>query len=270
MISANVLVKNEENFIWYSVVSVINFVDEVLIWDTGSTDATKEIIKEITKRYPGKINYKDIGEVDENKYSEIRQQMLDQSKHDWIFILDGDEIYFESSIRQITTEIKQNGNKLDSIVLPTINLVGDMYHYQEENAGNYRLLGRKGHLALRFMNRKIIPGLHVFESYGKEGFADSHDTAIQNRNEDKILIIDAAYIHTTHLSRSRNDNAVMQRAKKLKHEIGIDFPKDFYYPESFFKERPHIVPNVWNNMQVGFKLRALIETPLRKLKRRIH
>ncbi len=269
MISAQVLIKNEENFIWYSVISVIDYIDEILIWDTGSTDSTKEIIKEIIKKYPRKIKYKEIGEVDKNKYSSVRQQMLDETKSDWVFILDGDEIYFESSIRRIVSEIERNSKGWESIVVPTINLIGDMYHYQEENAGQYRLLGRKGHLALRFMNRKNISRLHVFESYGKEGFADSDNNPIQNRDENKILFIDAPYIHTTHLVRSTNDKEVMQRAKKLKHEIGLSFPKDFYYPEVFFDKRPSIVPNVWNNMSFSFRLRALVETPLRKLKRRL-
>src|SRR5258708_10772779 len=269
MISAHVLVKNEENFVWYSVISVIDYVDEVLIWDTGSTDNTKEIIKEIIKKYPNKINYKDVGEVNEKKYSEMRQQMLDESKYDWIFILDGDEIYFESSIRQITTEIQQNENKIESIVVPTLNLIGDMFHYQAENAGQYKLLGRKGHLALRFMNRKNISGLHVFEAYGKEGYADGEGKPVQNRDQDKMLFIDAPYMHSTHLERSPKDKEVMQRSNKRKYEIGLSFPKDFYYPEVFFKDRSNIVPNIWKNMDFKFKVRAYIETPLRRLKRRI-
>src|SRR5260221_12624467 len=238
MISAHVLVKNEENFIWYSIFSVIDYIDEIMIWDTGSTDKTNEIVRELKEKYPNKIQYKEVGQVNENKYSEIRQQMLDETKSDWVFVLDGDEIYFESSIRQITTQISKNGNKLESIIVPTINLVGDVYHYQEESAGQYKFGKRKGHLALRFMNRKNILGLHVYDVYGKEGYADIDNRPIQNRDESKILFIDAPYIHTTHLERSTKDIEVMQRNKKLKYEIGIEFPKDFYYPESFFVKKP--------------------------------
>src|SRR5260221_3523854 len=129
MISAHVLVKNEENFVWYSVMSVINYVDEILIWDTGSTDNTKEIIKEIIVKYPNKINYKDVGEGNEKKYSEVRQQMLDESKYDWIFILDGDEIWWDNSIEKVVDEMQKNGERLESIVVPTINVVRDIYHY---------------------------------------------------------------------------------------------------------------------------------------------
>ena len=44
---AHTLVKNEERFIWFSVMSVIVNVDKVLIWDTGSTDDTVKIIQKI-------------------------------------------------------------------------------------------------------------------------------------------------------------------------------------------------------------------------------
>ena len=41
------LVKNEEKYLWYAVMSVADFVDKVLLWDTGSSDKTVEIIKQI-------------------------------------------------------------------------------------------------------------------------------------------------------------------------------------------------------------------------------
>jgi len=41
------LVKNEENFIWYAINSVLPFVDKIMIWDNDSTDKTIEIIKSI-------------------------------------------------------------------------------------------------------------------------------------------------------------------------------------------------------------------------------
>jgi len=147
-------------------------------------------------------------------------------------------------------------------------LVGDIFHYQEKTAGQYKFGKRIGHYALRFFNRNI-PGIHVIEDYGKEGFADKNNNPIQNRDQNKIAYVDAPYLHATHLIRSSKDKEVMQRTSKLKYELGIPFPKDFYYPESFFMLRPSVVTNIWENMDINFKLRAFFETPLRKIKRRL-
>lgn len=268
MITAHVLVKNEENFIWYSVMSAIDLVNKVVIWDTGSSDETNEIIKKLVEKYEEKIDYKEIGEVDKSEYSNVRQAMLDATISGWIFILDGDEIWWKNSIEKIVDFVNEKGDRYESIIVPTINLVGDVFHFQEEKAGKYKFGNRVGHYNLRFIN-KDIPGLYVGDDYGKEGFFDNENRRIQDRNKDKVKFINVPYLHATHLERSSKDKDVMQRNKKMKYEIGIDFDRDFYYPESFFLDRPEIVPNVWKNMDFNFRLRAYLETPFRKLKRRV-
>jgi hypothetical protein len=55
----------------------------------------------------------------------------------------------------------------------------------------------------------------------------------------------------------------------LKHELGNPFPLDYYYPEVFFRDRPKVVPSPWEKMERAFLLRAFLETPLRKVKRRL-
>jgi glycosyltransferase involved in cell wall biosynthesis len=46
-ITVHMVVKNEDQWIWYSIQSVLQYVDKILITDTGSTDHTVEIIKSI-------------------------------------------------------------------------------------------------------------------------------------------------------------------------------------------------------------------------------
>lgn len=55
-ICVHTLVRNEEKYVWYAVMSVINHVDEVMLWDMKSTDNTYEILKEIKKAISSK-NY---------------------------------------------------------------------------------------------------------------------------------------------------------------------------------------------------------------------
>lgn len=272
-ISAHTLVKNEARYVWYAIMSVIDHVDKVLLWDTGSTDGTLEIIQEILKtpQAKGKVNFKKIDNVTSETFSKVRQLMLDETKTDWFIMVDGDEVWWEESIKQVVDTINAKGDRLESIVVPTINLIGDIYHYQEESTGQYHLAGRTGHLNLRGINRKI-PGLHSWGPHGQWGWVDEKDKMIQYRDPKKILYIDAPYLHATNVPRAGSFNKehdVPKRAMKRKYELGIPFPLDFYYPEVFFRPRPEIAPSPWEKTDAKFKVRAALETPLRKIKRRL-
>ncbi len=264
------LVKNEENFVWYSIMSVISFVDKILIWDTGSTDKTVEIIKTIERLYPDKIYFKEVGEVDINEFTGIRQKMLSETDSDWLILVDGDEVWWEESISNLVSIINKSGSKLDSIVSKYTNLIGDIYHSQDNGAGKYKIDGRTGFYTIRAMNRKI-DGLKVDKPHGQQGFFNKDGTLIQDMDQKRRLFIDKpAYLHFTNLSRSSVgfDIKVPKRKMKYKYELGRSFPLDFYYPEVFFKIRPDIVLSPWDLRSGLYVLRAAFETPLKMLKRK--
>lgn len=270
-ISVHSLVKNEERFLWFSVMSVINHVDEILLWDTGSTDGSIEIEKELQRQFPDKIKLRFFNDVDKNQFTVLRQKILDETKSDWILLLDGDEVWWEESIRTLLSEIYTKGNNLDSIVSPFTNLVGDIYHYQDETAGRYSIDGRVGNFTIRAF-RNNIAGIHFEKPCGKEGLFYEDGTTLQEGNKEKRVFCGAPFLHFTHLTRSdssKSDNQVLMRGPKFKYEIGNVFPKDYYYPEVFFKPRLGIVKSPWKAIDSGFISRALIETPLRKIKRKI-
>jgi hypothetical protein len=146
-------------------------------------------------------------------------------------------------------------------------MVGDMFHFQEKEAGRYNLAGRIGHYATRAINRRI-PNLHGTGEHGVFMWADITNTKIEDLDSKKIKYLDAPYIHTTHLKRSDKDNSVFKRRIKLKYEIGIEIPKDFFYPEVFFRDRPAIVKSPWKTPSLLYKFIALVETPLKKYRRR--
>lgn len=263
-IFANTIVNNEENFIWFAIMSVVDYVDKVIVYDTGSTDKTVEIIRRLKEIKGDKVEFREVGSVDKFEFSKKRQQMLDESNCDWILILDGDEVWWEKSIKKLVTTIKKKGNILDAIVVPFYNLVGDIYHYQDESAGRYKLLGKTGHLTIKALSRKI-PGLHIEKSYGLEGFFDSGGRSVQQRDSERILFLDAPFLHLTHIKRSSKD----RKYNKIKYELGKSFPKDFKHPEVFFKPYPKIVPSPWVKPTRMDTLRMFIETPLKKIKRKI-
>lgn len=257
----NTIVNNEENFIWFAIMSVVDQVDKIIVWDTGSTDKTVEIIRGIREIKGNKVDFKEVGFVDKFQFTKVRQAMLEQSKCDWILILDGDEIWWEDSIRKVVEEIKANGSRTEGIVVPFVVPVGDIFHFQKESAGQYQLLGRKGHLSLRAINRKI-PGLHVDWPYGKESYLDENNLPVQERKN--IVFLDAPYLHLTHLKRS----SLKRKYNKFKHELGDRVSKDFKFPESFYLKYPSIVPSPWIKISGVSKFKSQLLSPLRKFKRR--
>lgn len=260
---ANTIVHNEENFIWFAIMSVVDYVDKILVYDTGSLDKTVKIIEEIKKNNGDKIIFKKVGKVDKHQFSKIRQRMLDESHCDWILILDGDEIWWEKSIKMVVDTINKKEEDLDAIAVPFYNAVGDIYHYQADAAGRYEILGKRGHLTIRAINRKIQE-LHIGGSYGSEGYLDKNNVPIQNTDSKRIQYIDAPFLHLTHLKRSTIDDH-----NKSKYEVGISFPKNFSYPEIFYQPRPKIVESPFVKRSTKFELISLLRLPFVKLKNSI-
>lgn len=267
---AHCLVRNEERFIWFAINSIIDCADRILIYDLGSTDQTVEIIKTIKtpkiilKEYPRNKDMVELGQR--------RQEMLEETQADWILILDGDEIWPDESIQKVTSAIEQNAHK-ECIVVPTYMLLGDVFHYQEELGGEYQIAGHRGHFNVRAINMKI-PGLHI-ETHSneqglfREGYFDKNGKLIYERGEDKLLFLDAPYLHASHLRRSSHDGEVFEREMRFKYELGISFPRDFKFPWVFFKKYPPLVENPLKKMSLKYKIPAFFQTPLKKIKRRL-
>lgn len=268
-ITAHCLVKNEARFVWFSVMSVINHVDRVLLWDTGSTDGTKELIK-LIERSSDKVQTRFLKGVTPEEFTEVRQKMLDETETDWFIIVDGDEVWWEKSIKIVAETIRNEGDKLESLISPYYNMVGDIYHYQEQAAGKYKIDSKKGHFNIRAT--KKLSGLFFGKPHGQLGLFDAKGVLIQNRDKKFRKFLIFPYMHFTNVPRASSrekDISVPKRAKKLKYDLGISFPRDFYYPEVFFRQRPRIVQNSWENRQPNYVLKAALQTPLKKIKRRL-
>ncbi len=261
---AHTIVYNEENFLWYAVKSIIDYVDKVLIWDTGSTDQTWQIIKKLKKDYADKIEIKQVGRVSREQHTQQRQKMLEGSKCDWILLLDGDEIWWRESIKKLVGTINRQDYKLNAIVVPFFNAVGDIYHYQSQSAGEYKLLGRRGHLTIRAINRRI-PRLHLDKPYGQEGFFDGANHLIQEGNQKKILFLDAPFLHLTHLKRSGRNRG----QDKLKYDLGISFEKNHIYPEVFNNPPPLNIPSPLTKRSLKYEFIAMLKFPFTWLNRKV-
>jgi len=82
-ISCCMIVKDEEKFLSRCLDSVKDYVDEIVIVDTGSTDGTVDI----AKKYTDKIYFHPW----EGNFSKHRNQARNYASKDWIFQIDADE-----------------------------------------------------------------------------------------------------------------------------------------------------------------------------------
>ncbi len=269
---SHTLVKNEDRYLWYAVSSVIDYVDKVLLWDTGSQDKTIKIIRELRKRYQDKISFKEVGEITVSEFPRVREEMLRATKAQWFLIVDGDEVWWRDSIKNLSKTVRERGDEYESIVSYFYNVVGDIYHYQPKTASGYEIDSIKGNLTIRAINKKI-PGLRALGEHGQQGYFDIEGIAIQKRSKSKRLHIpQPAFMHFTNMPRSSQrslDLMVPKRKFKYKYEIGIPFPRDFYYPEVFFEKKPDFVDDVWEKMRTSYYLISLPLTLLRRLRRKL-
>ncbi len=84
MLSACMIVQDEEECIHRSLSSLHEFVDQIVVVDGGSQDRTVEIVSSYAKVLLFEIPFQD-------HYGLQRNNALERAAGDWIFVLDADE-----------------------------------------------------------------------------------------------------------------------------------------------------------------------------------
>jgi glycosyltransferase involved in cell wall biosynthesis len=129
------IVKNEEDYLRRCLDSASNKVDQIIIVDTGSTDATVEIAKEYTDQI---YSFKWV-----NDFSAARNEAIKYATSDYILIMDADEYLDESS------DLKKDiSSGLDYYFLKVHNLLSQG---RQINHTSIRLFANK--IGLFYQNR---------------------------------------------------------------------------------------------------------------------
>lgn len=98
LITLCLIVKNEERYLENCLKSVKQYVDDIVIIDTGSTDNTKLIAKKYTEN---------LHEFSFNgDFSEARNYALNLVKSPWVLFLDADEEFEEEEIKKVRALIQ--------------------------------------------------------------------------------------------------------------------------------------------------------------------
>lgn len=258
-ITTHTIVKNEEKWIWYSLMSVKDLVHRMLVFDDNSTDQTAKIIKSIDDP---KINLT-VGSF--KVASEIRNKQLKETKTDWFLILDGDEVWNRKTFSNLLQFLENCPKEVWGVVVKTRNCVGDIYHYQTESAGRYNLLGKVGNYNIRAYRK--LPNLRWQWDYPRETYGDLQNVPINDQQE-HLILFDNHYWHMTFLPRTSVQSTRKYR-QITKFETGIKIRNTSELPEVFFQKRPSFVPDPSIKRSAFYEMTAVLLTSLKMLKRRI-
>ncbi|MCA9112472.1 MAG: glycosyltransferase family 2 protein [Planctomycetaceae bacterium] len=91
-----------------SCLEAVRWADEILVLDSHSTDATREIAAEFTDR---------ISQHHFLGYSQQKQMAIDLAAYDWVLLLDADEVV-SSALQDEIRQLMQRGPTADGYTLP--------------------------------------------------------------------------------------------------------------------------------------------------------
>lgn len=129
MVSICIITRNEEKNIEQCLKNLIPLEYEIVVVDTGSTDGTKDVVARYTdKIYDYPWNY---------DFSAARNFAISKAAHDYILMIDSDEILISS-----------DKNRLEELILKYPDGLGRITIYNEFNRGNekYRVKSRVSRL----------------------------------------------------------------------------------------------------------------------------
>jgi len=136
-LSVIIISKNEEDRITPCLESVKDLADEIIVFDSSSTDKTVEIVKRytdkvwITEDWPGDGFQK--------------QRALDQATCDWVLNIDADEYLCEKMKAEIREVLSQESLEEVAFKLPWGNIIlGDLMRFGRSARAIKRLFKRDG------------------------------------------------------------------------------------------------------------------------------
>lgn len=173
MISVIVATKNEENRIKACLES-IKWVDEIIVYDNGSTDGTLDIAKKYTDKifhYPGKVNYQD-----------LRNKALEKTSSEWVLYLDADERVL-APLKDELLEISKSSEK-SAYAISRKNIIFG----QEVSYGPYK----KDWMIRYFQKDKFktwVGKVHEYATFeGELGYSKSSLLHLTHRDVDHFVL----------------------------------------------------------------------------------
>jgi glycosyltransferase involved in cell wall biosynthesis len=130
-ISVLIATQNEEAIVALCLLSFLEFGDELIVVDNGSTDRTKEIVRDLESMYARKIKFFDVPDLPDLYHN--RQYAFCKSSYRWVARVDADFVAYtdgEYNILHVRERLLSQKRSfwpgVFGVWLP--NVVGDFWH----------------------------------------------------------------------------------------------------------------------------------------------
>lgn len=155
LLTLSMIVKNEEKDLPGCLESAIDYVDEIVVADTGSTDSTKEI----ARKFGAKVY--DFKWIDD--FAAARNEALKRSNGEWILYLDADERLDRDTARNLRETIATAPYEVGAFVCLIESEHAALDGKSETHRGGYpRIFRNLGYPKIEFRGRvheQITPSL---------------------------------------------------------------------------------------------------------------
>ena len=180
MISACMVVKNEEAMLSGCLSSIKPIVDEVIVVDTGSIDKTIEI----AKKFGAKVH-----DFEWNgDFSSARNFSLEKASGDWIIVIDADEILEPKDQEGIKKLVSMNEFDAFSVIQRT---------YTDESSNlEFVKLPQKRYGFLGYFDVEVI---RIFRNNGYKYSGKVHELIDESLKDAKIARTDVIFHHLEHM-----------------------------------------------------------------------
>lgn len=213
-ISCCMIVKDEEAFLTPCLESVKDYVDEIIIVDTGSTDDTVKI----AQKYTDKIYFHPW----EGSFSKARNQALAYVTCDWVFQIDADEELVEGSGPKLQQAV-QAVDEADAILVNIISTYSNgnrvARHNFERLFKNNGVVHYEGIVHNRVVGASCIKaskielmhyGYDVDEKKAWEKYIRTTELLKKQVEEDPDNPMPHHYLGTSYLSRSMHEDCARE------------------------------------------------------------
>jgi glycosyltransferase involved in cell wall biosynthesis len=186
-ITVHCLVRNEEYFVAPALRSVLPLARRVLVYDTGSTDATLDEIAAIGSE---RIEVVRKSDASPRRLTEYRNEMIEQTTTEWFWLVDGDEIYPARALPRLAAELARVPAGIHRIVIARRHFVHSLNYLTPFDA-----LGRV------YRTRHI----RIVKDYPRQTSCLKDEPAAPFSAFSMAFPRDVFFFHGSHLPRSSKD-----------------------------------------------------------------